>query len=71
MENTKELELIKMVQHMQAEQKEYWRLKRIYGNAGQQLDKCKALEKELTKYCAERLKAITSQPEIKQQTLFT
>lgn len=57
-EHTKELELIGMVEKMQAEQREYFRLKAQYGGATQQLEKCKALEKELRKYCADRRKEI-------------
>jgi hypothetical protein len=53
-----ELELITMVQKVQAEQKEYWSLKRKYGNATQQLDLCKKLEKELKEYCNKRKKEI-------------
>jgi len=51
-----ELILIEKIMLVQGEQKEYWRLKRKYGNATQQLEICKRLEKELKDYCDQRLK---------------
>lgn len=73
MSNTKELELIAMVQHMQSEQREYWKLKAQFGNASQQLKVCKDLEKSLKKYCNDRLKEIENEQKKKptQQQLFT
>lgn len=55
---TKELQLIEKVLELQFEQRQYRSMKRIYGNATQQLNKCVALEKSLAKYCLERKKEI-------------
>lgn len=65
-EPNKELELISMVEKMQLEQREYFRMKAKFGNATQQLAVCKELEKELSKYCAARRKEL----EGIQKTLF-
>lgn len=51
---TKELQLIEKVLELQFEQRQYRSMKRVYGNATQQLNKCVALEKSLAKYCLER-----------------
>lgn len=61
-ESKKELQLIGMVERMQAEQREYFVLKAKYGGATQQLDKCKKLEKELKNYCADRRKILEEVP---------
>lgn len=69
---SKELELIEKVLEMQHEQRVYFKQKALYGNATQQLNKCKELEKSLSKYCLERKKEIEhEQKQIgKQKTLF-
>lgn len=55
----KELELITMVEQVLSEQEEYFNRKRKNANAGEQLQKCKELEKKLKNYCADRRKALT------------
>lgn len=68
-----ELILIEKVMVVQAERMEYYRLKRLYGNASQQLKKCKDLEAELKKYCYARLKekqSDQSKPKVVQHQLF-
>lgn len=69
---SKELELIEKVLEMQFEQREYRRLKRMYGNATTQLNKCIYLEKSLTKMCNDRRKEIEHEQKHmgKQKTLF-
>lgn len=68
----KELELIKMVQDLQEEQKKYWAERRLYGNSETQLSICKKKEKDLKEYCKNRLKEIElEQKQIgKQHNLF-
>lgn len=66
----KELELINMVQELQKEQSEYFRLKKMYGNATQQLELCKKLEKELKKYCIDRKEEILKPTVVTQSELF-
>lgn len=61
-----ELELLKKVRTVQFEQSEYWRMKKIYGNATQQLNKCKRLETDLKRYVDKRMKELES----KQTDLF-
>jgi hypothetical protein len=62
-----ELILIEMVLQMQAEQRKYFKEKRIYGNSTQQLDVCKKLEKELKQHCEKRKEILTK----KQTELFS
>lgn len=64
MEN-KELILIEMVEKVQAEQREYYKLKAKFGNASQQLDLCKGLEKDLRNYCKQRRLEILEEERIK------
>jgi len=61
-----ELELLKKVKYMQQEQHEYWRLKKQYGNATSQIEKCKQIERDLKRYVDGRMKELES----KQQQLF-
>lgn len=61
----KELELIEMVEKMQAEQREYFKLKAQFGNASKQLAVCKGLEKDLRNYCKKRRLEILEEERIK------
>lgn len=63
----KELELISMVEEVMDEQRHYFDLKRKFGNATQQLDKCRALEDKLRKYCKARKSEILKPSLFEQQ----
>lgn len=62
---SKELQLIAMVERLQAEQHKYFKEKRQYGNSPTQLELCKKLESELKKYCADRKKEIENEQQLK------
>jgi hypothetical protein len=67
MENeNKELQLIAMVQNLEANWAKYSQEVRDHGSSRTQLDTCKGLQKKLRAYCEKRKKEIES----KQQKLF-